>query len=397
MRQFILVVLCACAGFVLASSGIGSAQTQAPYVLGFSLDLTGLRAELAKPMRSGALIRMDEINGAGGVNGRPLKAIFYDGESNPVKNVQNVKRLIEVDKAVATMGFSAVDASMASAQIAEDAKILLYSGSPSIVTGRPPKKWMFTVVPDQRVASIPILLRNLLARGSKKVAYIYIDTAMGNLGIAAFKWSSEKLGITPAIVEKYQPGEVDVSPQLAHIKASGADGLLVTGNLADTVRVIKTARDLGIEYPIVSDYAVVGPEFITLSGKYGEGIVTTSLKTLVADELPDSDVQKKVCMDLYNKYTKQFGAFSLYAGHTWDQVNMVAMALGKIDPKLDPAKEKDLEIIRSNIRDNLEKLKGVVGQNGTFTYSETDHIGLAEGCYVPVVVQGGKWKLYKGK
>ena len=396
MKKFAWMVL-VLSGMVLTSFVTGFAQTQAPYVLGFTLDLTGLRAELAKPMRSGALIRIDQINEAGGINGRQLKAIFYDGESNPVKNVQNVKRLIEVDKAVATMGFSAVDASMASAQIAEDGKILLYSGSPSIVTGRPPKKWMFTVVPDQRVASIPILLKNLLARGSKKVAYIYIDTAMGNLGIAAFNWSCEKLGITPAIVEKYQPAAVDVSPQLAHIKASGADGLLVTGNLADTVRVIKTARDLGMEYPIVSDYAVVGPEFITLSGKYGEGIVTTSLKTLVADELPDSDAQKKVCMDLYNKYTKQFGAFSLYAGHTWDQVNMVATALRQTDPKLDPTKEKDLEIIRSNIRDNLEKLKGIVGQNGTFNYSETDHIGLAEGCYVPVVVQGSKWRLYKGK
>jgi len=396
MKKFAWMVL-VLSGFVLSSFVNGFAQAQAPYVLGFTLDLTGLRAELAKPMRSGALIKIDEINEARGINGRPLRAIFYDGESNPVKNVQNEKRLIEVDKAVATMGFSAVDASMAAAQIAEDGKILLYSGSPSIVTGRPPKKWMFTVVPDQRVASIPILLKNLLARGSKKVAYIYIDTAMGNLGVAAFNWSAEKLGITPAIVEKYEPGAVDVSPQLAHIKASGADGLLVTGNLADTVRVIKTARDLGIEYPIVSDYAVVGPEFITLSGKYGEGIVTTSLKTLVAEELPDSDPQKKVCMDLYNKYTKQYGAFSLYAGHTWDQVNMVAMALRKIDPKLDPTKEKDLEVIRSGIRDNLEKLKGIVGQNGVFSYSEADHIGLAEGCYIPVVVQGGKWRLYQGK
>ena len=76
---------------------------------------------------------------------------------------------------------------------------------------------------------------------------------------------------------------------------------------------------------------------------------------------------------------------------------MVAMALGKIDPKLDPTKDKDLEMIRSNLRDNLERLKGVVGQNGIFNYSENDHIGLAEGCYVPVVVQGGKWRLYKGK
>ena len=34
--------------------------------------------------------------------------------------------------------------------------------------------------------------------------------------------------------------------------------------------------DMGFTGPIVSDYAIVGPEFITLGGKYVEGIVTTS-------------------------------------------------------------------------------------------------------------------------
>ena len=171
---------------------------------------------------------------------------------------------------------------LASAQTAGDGETLLFSAGPAIVTGGATKKWLFTVVPDQRIASVPILIRNLLDRGCKKVAYIFVDTAYGKLGVAAFKAACKKLDIKPAIIEEYSPQSVDVGTQLAHIKASGADGLLITGNLADTVKVIKTARELGLKFPIVCDYAIVSPDFIKLGGNLVEGVVSTSLKALVA-------------------------------------------------------------------------------------------------------------------
>jgi branched-chain amino acid transport system substrate-binding protein len=100
-------------------------------------------------------------------------------------------------------------------------------------------------------------------------------------------------------------------------------------------------------------------------------------------------------MNLYNKYTKQFGDFSLYAGHTWDQIYLIVDALKKTDQKLDPSKPDDLAKIREQIRDNYEKTKGFVGQNGTYNLSPANHNGLPENCYVPVVIKNGKWTLYK--
>ena len=279
----------------------------------------------------------------------------------------------------------------------QTARPLLFSAGPALVTGGKTNPWLFTVVPDQRIASIPLLVQNLLDRGAKKIAYVYVDTAYGKLGVGAFKASCEKLGITPAIVEEYSPQAVDLTTQMAHIKSAEADGLLITGNLADSVKVIKTAKDLGFTHPIVCDYAIVGPEFIKLGGGLVEGIVSTSLKALVAKDLPASDVQKKVALELYEEYSKQFKTFSLYPGHTWDQVMLIAKALENVDPKLDPAKDDDLKMIRTQLRDGLENIKGFVGQNGIFNYSPTDHIGLGEDCYVKVVVKNGEWRLYDGK
>jgi branched-chain amino acid transport system substrate-binding protein len=286
---------------------------------------------------------------------------------------------------------------MAAIQAVEAGETPLISGGASEKIWVPTKKWVFNVVPRQKEASIPILLDVLQQRGAKKIAYIHIDNVYGQTGRDAFDWAAKKMNITPAIVEKYAPGSTDVGPQITHIKAAGADGLLITGQVADTAMVIKNARDMGFEGPIVSDYAIVGPEFIELAGKEAEGIVTTTLKTLVAPDLPEGDPQKQVAMDLYTQYTKKYGAFSLYAGHTWDQVFLLVEALKKADPALDPAKEGDLVKLRAQIRDNLEATKGYVGQNGIFNYSPDNHNGLGPKCYVPVVVENGKWRLYKGK
>jgi branched-chain amino acid transport system substrate-binding protein len=395
MKKVLLMAMSFCLGIVFVFPGVGAAKNASPYVIGLNLSLTGRAANIGIAEERVYRMKIDEINAAGGINGRKLKPIIYDDETRPAQTVLNTKKIINVEKVIACLGYAFTGGTLASVKTATDGKTVLFSLAASEKIWRPTKKWVFNTTPCQKDACTPILVDNLLKRGSTKIAYIYNDTAYGQTGKETFDWTCGKMGINPAIIEKYSPGSTDVSPQITHIKASGADGLIICGYLADTVRVLKTARDHGITYPIFSEYAVVGPEFIELAGKYGEGVVTTSLKTLVARDLPDSDVQKEVCMALYTKYTNKYGPFSLYAGHAWDSLNLVTKALGKIDPQLEPTKHEDLAKIREQLRDNLEHLKGVVGQNGVYNYSPDNHNGLGPGCYVPVVVQNGEWMLYK--
>lgn len=391
------VVMLVCVVLVLSLVGSGHAQRLASYPIGFVTDLTGRMSEMGTANKRGMDIAIEAINAAGGINGRQFKAIVYDSESDASKSVLHTKRLIEVDKAIILTSYNLSGSTMASIPTAEAGKTVLFSASASERIWIPTKKWIFNVVPRQWEASIPMLIEVLYQKGAKKIAYNYIDTVYGQTGRETFDRAVKEMKFTPAIIEKYAPGSTDVGPQITHIKASGADGILITGNLADTVMVIKNARDMEFTGPIVSDYAIVGPEFIDLGGKYVEGIVTTSLKALVAPELADNDPQKKVALELYNTYTKLHGKFSLYAGHMWDEMYLLAEVLKKVDPKLDPTKDADLVKIRAEIRDNLEKIKGFVGQNGIFNYSPDNHNGLPPKCYVPVVVEKGKWRLYKGK
>jgi branched-chain amino acid transport system substrate-binding protein len=396
MKRVFVGMVMAVVGLVMVTAGGSYAQqTLAPYPIGFVTDLTGRMSDMGIANKRGMEIAVEAVNAAGGVNGRLLKPVIYDGESDPSKSVIHTKKVIDVDKVIITTSYNLSGSTMASIQTAEAGKTVLFSASASEKIWIPTKQWVFNVVPRQWEASIPLLIEVLQQKGAKKIAYIYIDSTYGQTGNETFERAVKEMKFTPAIVEKYAPGTTDVAPQITHIKAAAADGILITGNLADTVMVIKNARDMGFTGPIVSDYAIVGPEFINLGGKYVEGIVTTSLKALVAAELPADDPQKKVAMALYNEYIKRYGAFSLYAGHMWDQIYLIVEALKKVDPKLDPTKEADLVKIRAQLRDNLEQIKGFVGQNGLFNYSPDNHNGLPPRCYVPVVVENGKWTLYK--
>jgi branched-chain amino acid transport system substrate-binding protein len=389
--MFIAITISIFGGMLLSAPT--SEAKKAPYVIGVALDLTGRAAGLGIPEKRVYQMKADDFNKAGGVNGRQIELVFLDNESKPAKAVLNTKKLIEVDKAVGLLGYTTSGSALASSGAVTDAEIVLFANAASEKIWKPTKKWVFNVVPRQKDASTPLLVDDLLKKGAKKIAYIYIDTAYGQTGKETFEWVMKKKGLKPAIIEKYAPGTTDVSPQITHIKMSGADALIICGYMGDTAMVLKSARDLGIQFPIVSEYAVVGPEFIKLTGKYGEGIVSTSLKALVAYDLPDDDIQKKIAEELYNRYTKKYGTFSLYGGHAWDALTMTKMALENVDPNLDPSNDEDLKKIRAQLRDNIENLKNVVGQNGIFNYSPDNHNGLPYGCYVPVVIRDGKWQL----
>src|SRR6202035_676442 len=82
----------------------GSAQSGDPIRIGFSLALTGPLAPNGKQALLGAKIWEEEINGKGGLLGRPVKLIFYDDQSNPSQVPGIYTKLLDVDKVDLVVG-----------------------------------------------------------------------------------------------------------------------------------------------------------------------------------------------------------------------------------------------------------------------------------------------------
>jgi branched-chain amino acid transport system substrate-binding protein len=116
MKNAMLAVIMACVGLIVLCSGSGRAADLAPYPIGVNLELTGRVSSLGVPVKRGLEIATDAINAAGGINGRKLKPIYYDNESDPAKAVILTKRLIDVDNVIACTGYALSGNAMAAIQ-----------------------------------------------------------------------------------------------------------------------------------------------------------------------------------------------------------------------------------------------------------------------------------------
>ncbi|MCX8021484.1 MAG: ABC transporter substrate-binding protein [Syntrophorhabdaceae bacterium] len=91
--------------------------------------LTGYLSWLGEYKKKGSELKVDPINEAGGVNGRPLKMIVYDDQYSPEQAEKNAQRLLSKDNAIAIIGTASVPISGAVASLANKYSIPAIIGS----------------------------------------------------------------------------------------------------------------------------------------------------------------------------------------------------------------------------------------------------------------------------
>jgi branched-chain amino acid transport system substrate-binding protein len=100
-----------------------AAPAAGPIKIGAIYNLTGAQAPLDVPSANGARLAIKEINAAGGVLGRPVELLLYDGKTAAATIGNAATQLTESDKVVAMLGFSDSDQTLAAAPIAAKAGV----------------------------------------------------------------------------------------------------------------------------------------------------------------------------------------------------------------------------------------------------------------------------------
>jgi ABC-type branched-subunit amino acid transport system substrate-binding protein len=119
------LALAATLAAVVATAG-ASVQAKRPIVIGVDTSITGPFAALGVSTTRGIVMRVRQINNAGGVNGRKLKPVILDDATNPATSVTNTQRLIAqgVD---AIIGYNGGQTQVPAMAMLERAKILTIS------------------------------------------------------------------------------------------------------------------------------------------------------------------------------------------------------------------------------------------------------------------------------
>ncbi len=389
----ILLVLFLLAGLVSTGCKKKSKEQQAKakpaeenvIKIGAVFSVTGPASFLGQPEKNTALMVVDEINKSGGLLGKKVKLIVYDTEGQEQKAVMAVNRLIQKDKVVAIIGPSRSGTTLAVIPIVMRAKIPLIScaASRKIVQPVSERKYVFTV-PQLDTFAVEKLYEYFNKKGYKKIAILTVNNGFGASGREQLKLLAPKYGIEIVADEIYGPKDTDMTAQLTKIKGLNPDAIVVWGTNPGPAVIARNRLQLGIKTPLFMSHGVASKKFIELAGKdAAEGIILPAGRLIVADQLPDTDPQKKLLLDYIAKYKARYGSEpSTFGGHAYDALHLLFEAIRR-------AKSTNGDKIVAA----LETIKNFPGTGGIYNLSPQDHEGLSKDAFVLVRIHNGNWEL----
>jgi branched-chain amino acid transport system substrate-binding protein len=289
MLRWITVIagaLAAISGALAAEPGITADEIK----IGMWTPLTGPTALLGTSERDAIEIAIEEVNAAGGVNGRKLKLITYDDAGSPQEALAAVRRLIDQDNVFALIAGSTSGSTLPVLPLITRGKVpFLASISSNRKLLDPFSRYIFRIYANE-IAQADRVIDFALKQGVKKPAIVYTSNDYGIGGEEAVTQRFKQAGVTLVARERYNQADQDFSAQLIRIKQSDPDSLFVWAFAAESGIIVRQTREVGLTLPIFGGGGTATPLFPKAAGDAGVGVVAA----YVVPQLPDSPTPKAV-------------------------------------------------------------------------------------------------------
>lgn len=355
------------------------AQSSEPIMLGVSGPLTGPNAQYGAQWKQGFDLALDEIQAAGGINGRKLAYSFEDSQSDPRQSVAIAQKFVSDPKIVMELGDFSSPASMAASPIYQRAGLVQFGFTNSHPDFTKAGDFMWSTSVSQADEQ-PLLARYAVTHlGLKKLAILHLNTDWGRTSRDYFATAAKEFGAEVVISEGYIPDERDFRSTLVRARDANPDGLILISYYSDGALIARQARQAGLKQPICAASSVYSPKFLELGG---EAVEDVHLGTRYFPNDPRPEVQKFVS-GFKAKYNGQEpDAFNAYS---YDAMNMAAavVKIGGTD--------------RRAIRDAFTKVRDVstvVFGPATFDVASRRVKGAMN---TELVIRKGQFTLWDGK
>ena len=305
---------------MLAALACGGGEDAEPFRVGVMESLTGAGETYGTVANQAKQMAADEINAAGGIDGRPLELVVEDSRCNALDAIAAFKKLTEVEGIKIILGTSCSGAMLGAAPLAEEAGVILFSGLASNPDIAKAGDYIFrTQISDVQVG---IGTGNLLwVDGVRKLATITeaTDYAEGVRRTTAAQF--EKRGGVIVAEERYASDVTDFRSQLTKLIAARPDALhLAPQSEFAAGAIIKQAREVGYDGPIYAETVSVGTTALDIAGEAAAG-----MKAVTADLDPDNEKAQEVLADFRERY--DYVTLPWHLGSAYDDVYIAAECL----------------------------------------------------------------------
>ena len=335
--------------------------TPEPYRIGVMESVTGPGETYGNVAVQAKQMAVDEINAAGGINGRMIELIVEDEKCNAQDAITAYRKLTDVDGVKIILGTSCSGAMLGAAPLAEGEGVVMFSGlatNPDIANAG---DYIFrTAMSD---AQVGIDTGNVLwAEGVRTLATITeaTDYAEGVRRTSVEQF--EKRGGQLVGEERYASDVTDFRSQITKLLNANPDGLHVAAQSEFSGgTIVKQARELGYEGPIYSDIVPIGTTALEIAGD-----AATGMKAITADLDPANSKAQQVITNFREKY--DYVTLPWYLGSAYDDVYITAECLKQTED------DQDADGFRDCLYDVT--WSGAIGNNYSFD-ENGEVVGLA--------------------
>lgn len=378
MNRRVLRVLCAAliaATCLLLPVGGRAAD---PYEIDVLLPLTGPATFIGKGMATGIAAAEAVVNKSGGVNGRPVKFVIQDDQSNPQIDVQLANTIVAKNRPV-IMAAALVAQCNALTPLLKDTTVL-YCLTPGVHPAE--GSYVFSIDPSTSDV-IPVAIRYFRQRGISRFAVITSTDATGQdaeRGIDATFALPENKGIGIVDREHFATSDVSVSAQMAHVKASNAQILIAWSTGTPLGTLLRGALESGLDLPVLTTNGnLTYAQMTAYAQLLPKELYFPGFACVVPDQVMDRPV--KAAVATFAAALTANGVRPEYMPSTsYDPALIIVNALRKLGTNANAAQ----------LRAYIANLRGFAGATGAYDFPAAPQRGLGQGAVMVVRWDAGK-------
>jgi branched-chain amino acid transport system substrate-binding protein len=363
----LLAGLLAGCGGKSAASGSSSGASGDTITFGAVLSLTGSAASYGQNARGGMDVAVDEINAAGGINGKKVVVDYEDNQLQPATAATAAQKLVgQGVKIIFTHG-SSITAAITKVTSGKGVIVPNMAAQSDAVVADPQ---VYSFIPTNNMELGHLADMAYTTLKGRKLAVIHSDDDYGKSASAAVVDAFQKLGGTVVANESHPPGTTDMRTQLIKIQAATPDVTAVLSNTGEIGHIVQQARELKLGGELVGADSALSQNDMTTAGDAYNGFKGVAIRFD-----PDrNDLAKQFAA----KFQAKVGAApNNYAAISYEAVKAVAKAIGNNGGNVDVDK----------IGQYLLTMKNVDGTLGPMTFGSNRVIEFP---YYEWVIANGK-------
>ncbi len=261
--------LCATALLALA----GGAFAQDTVKIGLIVDRIGFAKAWSEPITQGAIYAAKELNAKGGVLGRKVELLIEDDQSKPDLSATAARKLSEAG-ADFILSLTHTVAALQAQTVTVETKTPHLAPSLTVDTLTTqinnPNFWQTGPLASTQIATLLSYARH---KSYKRVALVSDNSAISQATAKAFKDEFAKTGIEIVSEEVLPSGSVSADAQMQKVRAAKPDAIFLATLLTpENLLVLKAYRQSGMKTPLVGNYNLAVPVYMTVAKGLLDGI-----------------------------------------------------------------------------------------------------------------------------